>query len=256
MSNSPKTFDRFPLILASSLILLMGLAYYFLFVKKSPEPSYRTPGDTSTIEKIRENMKYLEDEHLLSIKSVSTIEYLRTRLLYHKFENPDSYIEKFQEEILLDFPGERGEALLSLADLYLKFLEFETEMVKNDAYTEYQKWLSIREERKKIFGISLEEKLFPPKKEDKIEKFFLYTKHYCKLNFEESEDTKREHLRKARLEIYGDDFEELYSKESFSRQLELELRIREREMSILSEEERKKIISKIRSDLRKETSIF
>ena len=63
--------------------------------------------------------------------------------------------------------------------------------------------------------------------------------------------SKRDHLTKAKKEIYGEYFEDLQVREPIHDRLEQELGIIEREMSILSEPERKSKIDSIREKLRR-----
>lgn len=63
--------------------------------------------------------------------------------------------------------------------------------------------------------------------------------------------SKRDHLTKAKKEIYGEFYEDLQVREPIHARLELELGIIEREMSILTEPERKAKIDSIREKLRR-----
>jgi hypothetical protein len=239
-------------ILFFIILSILGLIYYLYNYKNRDLNPYSDKYEKlNAIEKINLNVDYLEKENLLKIKDLDLIEYIRVRILFHRFENPKDYIEKFKEEIEQDFPGEKGESILAISDLFLEF-EKEKEIIQKDNnLTVYQKHIRIKESRKKNFPEPLHEILFPYHPDEKLETFFLYSKHYCKLNFTESEDTKRHHLSLAKKEIYGDDYDDLILKEPMNRQLEIELLIHEREMSIFTEQERIQKIEKIKKNILK-----
>ncbi|MDX1958575.1 MAG: hypothetical protein SFU98_08390 [Leptospiraceae bacterium] len=232
------------------LLIILGISYYFLFKDKySSKPTYQEMSDS--IEKLNLNPEYLREENLLIIRSMPTIEFLRTRYLHHKFESADDPVHKTKLELETDFPGEKGRVLSEIFMTYLRFLSEKEKIDSSADLDEFQKLNKMKEIRKEIFGENLEVVLFPEQSSDKIFLFYAYTERYLKKHHEDEPRFKRDHLQKARREIYGDEFETLALKEPFHKRFELELKIEEREMSILSVEERKEKISRIKEDLRK-----
>ena len=232
------------------LVLLMGVGYYYFIYSSKPNYSDYNP-NASITEKLNYNPAFLEQENLLIIKEQSTIEYLRTRLLYHKYESKGNPENNLIEELKQDFNGEKAQVLIDILKNYNKYLDLKKKIDEDLSLSEYKRLPKYRDLRVEIFGEVLESILFPEKPEDRIEKFFLYSKYYLKNHYEDDPISKKDHLGKARKEIYGDMYEDLVLKEPFPQRLELELGILEREMSILTEEERKIKIESIRDALRK-----
>ena len=232
------------------LVLLMGVGYYYFIYSSKPNYSDYNP-NASITEKLNYNPAFLEQENLLIIKEQSTIEYLRTRLLYHKYESKGNPENNLIEELKQDFNGEKAQVLIDILKNYNKYLDLKKKIDEDLSLSEYKRLPKYRDLRVEIFGEVLESMLFPEKPEDRIEKFFLYSKYYLKNHYEDDPISKKDHLGKARKEIYGDMYEDLVLKEPFPQRLELELGILEREMSILTEEERKIKIESIRDALRK-----
>ena len=73
---------------------------------------------------------------------------------------------------------------------------------------------------------------------------------YLKKNADKDSKTKSNHIQKARQEIYGDNYKKLYTYEPFSQQLKLEIKIHEREMSIMDEKEKTVLINDLKQRLR------
>ena len=61
--------------------------------------------------------------------------------------------------------------------------------------------------------------------------------------------SKKNHISKARREIYSSEYERLYALEPTSRQFQLELKINERELSILNDYEKKQAIDTLKKNL-------
>jgi hypothetical protein len=251
VSRPKKDYQGLYLFLAFLLLLgILGVSYYFYANRNASDYSTFNP-NASIIEKLNYNPSYLEEEKLLIIKGQSTIEYLRTRLLYYKYETNDNPTKALEVELQRDFNGERAQVLV---DILKNLNTFEDEKQKIDLDSElsqYKKYIKTNALRVEIFGEELESVLFPKKPEDRIEAFFLYSKQYLKNHLEDDPISKRDHLTKAKKEIYGDFYEDLQVREPIHARLELELGIIEREMSILSEPERKAKINSIRDKLRK-----
>ncbi|MCB1179110.1 MAG: hypothetical protein KDK36_16105 [Leptospiraceae bacterium] len=229
------------------LILGLGLTYYFFFYKDEPYKKEYDPKATY-LEKLSLKPDYLREENIERIKGLSTMEYLRTRMLFHKFNssNPEN---DAMEELERDFPGEKGRLLMNLL-LALNLFEKEKKIIEGDENLDsYQKYVRILKKRKEIFGKNLEPTLFPVQESDLIQSFFLYSDRYLKRHPTDTIRSKKTHLEKARMEIYDTEYENLKSKEPFEKILELELKIQEREMSILSEEERRRKIDSIKREL-------
>jgi len=251
VSRPKNDYQGLYMFLAFLLLLgFLGIGYYFYVNKNASEYSTFNP-NASITEKLNYNPNYLEEEKLLIIKGQSTIEYLRTRLLYYKYETDENPTKSLQEELQRDFNGERAQVLV---DILKNLNKFEIEKQKIDLESElsqYKKYIKSKALRVEIFGEELEPVLFPEKPEERIEAFFLYSKQYLKNHLEDDPISKRDHLTKAKKEIYGEFFEDLQMREPIPARLELELGIIEREMSILSEPERKAKIESIRDKLRK-----
>jgi hypothetical protein len=229
------------------LLASLGLGYYFFFYEKKVEYSEISP-KAVVLEKLQHNPEYLQTENLEVIQGLSTMEYLRTRMLYHSrsSSNPENAA---LEELERDFPGERGRVLMNLLLAQNLWEKEKREIEKDENLDEYQKYLRGFQKRKEIFGENLEPILFAPKESEKIETFFLYSQRYLRKHETDTPRSKKAHLEKARMEIYGENYDSLLAKEPFEKRLELELRIYEREMSIFTEEERIQKIAKIKKEL-------
>jgi hypothetical protein len=232
------------------LLLGLGSLYYYLNFYKKSDYAVFDPS-ASIIEKLNYNTSYLEEENLLNIKGLSTIEYLRTRLLYHQYETKGDPTKNLTDELEREFNGEKARVLIDILYNYQKYEKGRSEINDDTTLSEYKKSLKQRELRVSIFGEELESVLFPEKKEDLVNKFFLYSKQYLKNHYEDDPISKRDHLLKAKKEIYGELFDDLILSEPIPKKLELELGIQEREMSILTEKERKMKIENIREKIRK-----
>ncbi|NBU97235.1 MAG: hypothetical protein EBS19_03290 [Spirochaetia bacterium] len=232
------------------LLIGVGSLYYYLNFYKKNDYEVFDP-KASIIEKLNYNTSYLEEENLLNIRGLSTIEYLRTRLLYHQYETKGDPTKNLVEELNREFNGEKARVLIDILNNYLKYEKGKLEINDDSTLSEFKKSLKHKELRVSIFGEELESVLFPEKKEDLVNKFFLYSKQYLKSHYEDDPISKRDHLLKAKKEIYGELYEDLILSEPIPKKLELELGIQEREMSILTEKERKMKIEGIREKLRK-----
>lgn len=252
-SSIPKTDKNGVYVFLFFLVLVLGLGFGYYYYLRTQDPQYSELSPNASIkEKLNYNPKYLEEENLLNIKGLSTIEYLRTRLLYHKYETKGDPLKNTTEEITREFNGEKAQVLIELLNHYSKYTKDKEKLDSDASIPEYKKMGLSKEIRIEIFGEEVEEVLFPEKPEDRLEKFFLYSKYYLKNHYEDDPVSKRDHLLKAKKEIYGEYFADLSSKEPFPLRLELELGIEEREMSILTEVERKVKIESIRERLRKD----
>jgi hypothetical protein len=251
VSRPKKDYQGLYMFLAFLLLLgFLGIGYYFYTNRNASDYSTFNP-NASITEKLNYNPNYLEEEKLLIIKGLSTIEYLRTRLLYYKYETDENPTKSLQEELQRDFNGERAQVLVDILKNLTKFEDEKQKIDVNSELSQYKKYIKSKAVRVEIFGEELEPVLFPEKPEERMEAFFLYSKQYLKNHLEDDPISKRDHLTKAKKEIYGEFFEDLQVREPIPAKLELELGIIEREMSILSEPERKAKIDSIRDKLRK-----
>ncbi len=233
-------------------ILLIGIGSLYYYLNYYKKDSYASFDPSASItEKLNYNVTYLEEENLLNIKGLSTIEYIRTRLLYHRYETKGDPTKSLVEELEREFNGEKAKVLIDILNNYQKYEKDKLQIDEDKNLSEYKKSLKYKELRVSIFGEELESILFPEKKDDLVDKFFLYSKHYLKNHYEDDPISKRDHLLKAKKEIYGDLYEDLILSEPIPEKIELELGIQEREMSILTEKERKIKIEKIREKIRK-----
>jgi hypothetical protein len=250
--SRPKKSPQWMNVLLFLLLFLSVLAIgFYLYTKKSsPEYSNFDPNAT-TLEKLNFNPEYLEEENLLRIKGQLTIDYLQTRLLYYKYETNDNPTKGLLEELNRDFNGERALVLSDILKTWIQYLEEKKKLDSDEELSGYKKYIQSKALRVKIFGEELEPYLFPEKPEDRIETYFLYSKQYLKNHREDDPLSKKDHLLKAKKEIYGDLFEDLIRMEPIPSKLELELGLIEREMSILTEQERKVKIESLREKLRK-----
>lgn len=233
------------------LMIALGVGYYYFFLYQTNDYADLSP-NASIKEKLNYNPNYLQEENLLIIKGQSTIEYLRTRLLYHKYESKGDPVKNLLEELSRDFNGERAQVLSDILKNYVKYIEEKDKLESDKSISDYKKIAINKEKRIELFGEQIEALLFPEKPEDKLETFYLYSKFYLKNHFEDDPLSKRDHLTKARKEIYGEDYRDLILKEPIPQQIEIELGIQEREMSILTEAERKMKIESIREKFRKD----
>ena len=246
---SKKIFkSSFPYLFIS--FLLLGILYfaYLYFLKDKPQrkPEYIYDFKIRPHSNIPE---YLKLENLEYIDKMPVREYVQSLFVkFYPLSRKDA-LPLAKQEIEKRFFGEKSMVLITLLELYSDWLD-ELDNLREDenldGYT--RKKLSL-EKRKQIFGIELENYLFPNSDFDKIELFFLYAKRYIKKHREDEISEIRDHLYKAKQEIYEEDYERLIQMESFDKQLELELLLQEREISILNEEERKLRIQKIRSEI-------
>lgn len=241
-----KKYKYLIVIISILLVISVGFIYYFKVYKKSFEEPVYSDVPESIFLRLQENPDYLIQEKLLSIQSLDLLEYFRTRMLYHSYTDSISPEKNFKEELEKDFPGERGRVLIEIFEVYLRFQKEKNKVYKDEELDGYEKFLKIEMLRVEIFGENLAKLLFPKKDSEKINKFYAYTERYLKKHYTDMPRSKKNHISKARIEIYGDDFDRLYSAESPQRQFELELKINERELSILNEYEKKQAIAEIR----------
>ena len=244
-----KKYTQIGIFILLMALILGALFYYFKVYKKTfEEPDYNS-APSSYFQRLKENPSYLIEENLLQIKSLSMVEYFRTRMLYHTYTNSSSPKQNFQAEIERDFPGERGQVLMELLDAYLQF-EKQKEKVLNDSDLDsYEKILKVEMLRIELFGENLDSLLYPKKDSETIERFYAYTNRYLKKHYTDMPRSKKIHLMKARHEIYGSDYERLYSLEPERLQFDLELKINERELSILNEYEKKQAIAELKEKM-------
>jgi hypothetical protein len=106
--------------------------------------------------------------------------------------------------------------------------------------------------RFEVFGEKLDPLLYPKKDSETIERFYAYTERYLKKHYTDMPRSKKNHLIKARREIYGSDYERLFAIEPERLQFDLELKINERELSILNEYEKKQAIAELKEKIGKE----
>ena len=132
VSRPKKDYQGLYMFLAFLLLLgFLGLGYYFYTNRNASDYSTFNP-NASITEKLNYNPNYLEEEKLLIIKGLSTIEYLRTRLLYYKYETDENPTKSLQEELQRDFNGERVQVLV---DILKNLTKFEDEKQKIDVIT-------------------------------------------------------------------------------------------------------------------------
>lgn len=242
-----KLFGIFFLLLA----LVFGAFYYYFKVYKQnfEEKSYYSNDSDSLFLRIKENPEYLVRENLLQVKSFALLEFFRVRLLYYTYSDDTSPEQKLEEELERDFPGERGRVLSEILSVYLKYEKEKEKTQKDSELDNYEKILKIEMLRVEFFGESLSRLLFPKKDSETIEKFYAYTDRYLKKHYTDMPRSKKNHIQKARREIYSSEYERLYSLEPTRRQFELELKINERELSILNEYEKKQAIANLKEKL-------
>ena len=246
-----KNYKLFGLFFLLVALLIGALFYYFKIYKKNLEdPDYHTISDSLFLQ-LKDNPDYLLRENLLEIKSLSLLEYFRTRMLFHTYTNSGSPKKYFQKELELDFPGERSRVLIEILEVYLKFEKEKQKENEDKDLDDYEKILKIEMVRFELFGEKLESLLFPSKDFETIEKFYAYTNRYLKKHYTDMPRSKKNHLLKARKEIYGTDYERLFAQEPFQRIFELELKINERELGIMNEFEKNQTISSLREKLLK-----
>lgn len=247
-----KHYKQFAIALILLAITAGALFYYFKIYKKNLEaPDYSNVSD-SLFQRIKENPDYLVAENLLEIKSMSLIEYLRTRMLYYQYTEPENPKKSFQIELEMDFPGERGRALIEILEVYLKLEKGKEKIEKEETLDSYEKILKIELLKAELFGEKLMILLFPKKDSESIERFYAYSDRYLKKHYTDLPRSKKIHLGKARREIYGEDFDRLFASESNRRRFELELKINERELSILNEYEKKQAIAELKEKMNQE----
>jgi hypothetical protein len=247
-----KNYKLFGTLLVLVSLTAGALLYYFKVYKKNlEEPDYYSAPD-SIFQRLKENPSYLVEENLLQINSLALVEYFRTRMLYYSYTNPGASKENFKEELERDFPGERGRALVELLDAYLRFEKQKEKVLALSDLDSYEKILKIEMLRIELFGENLDLLLYPKKDSETIERFYAYTERYLKKHYTDMPRSKKNHLNKARREIYGEDYERLFALESARLQFNLELKINERELSILNEYEKKQAIAALREKMGKD----
>ncbi len=247
-----KNYKLIGILLVLVAFIIGALFYYFKIYKKNlEEPDYYGSSD-SLFQRLKENPSYLVEENLLQINSVSLIEYFRTRMLFHTYTNPSSPKQNFQSELERDFPGERGQVLIELLDAYLRFDKQKQDIIKDSDLDSYEKILKIEMLRIELFGENLDPLLYPKKDSETIERFYEYAERYLKKHYTDMPRSKKNHLYRARREIYGSEYERLYAQEPVRLQFDLELKINERELSILNEYEKKQAIAELKEKLGRE----
>jgi hypothetical protein len=223
------------LTLFFSLSILGTLLYFFM--REEPEPRYGAKKEP-LLKQLDIQPQFLEKEGLLEIKSTPVLEYIRQRLLYHSQKLSNDPMEATKQEFLQDFPGEKGRVLSGLLFIYEDYKK-KLDTIQNDNQLDsYQKLMEVRSIREKVWGKNLTKVFFPESDYEIIERFYAYSDRYLKKHYDDDTISKRVHLEKAKLEIYGDRFQELVMREPYRLQYDFELKIMEREMSIMDENER------------------
>ena len=236
-ARTNKLRDRWISILTLLLSLgLLGTLLYF-FVKEDPDNRYAAKQEP-LVRQLDIQPQFLEQEGLLEIKSTPTLEYIRQRLLYHSQKFSNNPVEATRQEFLQDFPGEKGRVLSGLLFIYEDYRKKLDTIQNDDQLDPYQKLMEVRTIREKVWGQSLSKLFFPESDYEIIERFYAYSDRYLQKHYDDDTISKRVHLEKAKLEIYNDRFQELVIKEPYRLQYDLELKIMEREMSIMDETER------------------
>jgi hypothetical protein len=232
----------------SFLILLVASLYlgylYFFQGKPTGQPDYME--DYSKPAPLANLPEYLRLENLETIEGLSTMEYLRVLRLKYYYEGDKDSEKKTIQELELKYPGERGRVLSRLLGLFIQWEDYTRKLSENEELDGYQRKLQSLQKRKELFGEEAESFLYPNADPDKLEIFQLYTKRYIKKHREDEISEIRDHLQKAKREIYGENFERIQEQETFDSRLELELLLQERELSISTEEERRIRIAKIK----------
>jgi hypothetical protein len=241
-----KNFRDFALLFVF-IIVIGGLSYYLLFFYKSNKTL--NSSEKSFLE-LKKNPDYLVQENLLKIKNIELLEYFRQRLNYHSYSNEKKGLEGLKQELAQDFSGERSTVLISLLENYLKFEESKKKIQDSNELDPYEKIEKTSMIKIEIFGQALSELLFIEKDSDLIQKFYSYAYRYLKKHYTDLPKSKRNHLEKAKQEIYGNKFESLQNLETAKKKLELEIMINERELSILTAEERKIVIEEYKEKLK------
>lgn len=229
------------------IIIFGGLSYYLLFFYKKDKSLNSSEESFISLKK---NPDYLVEENLLKIKNIELIEYFRQRLNYHSYSTEKKGLEGLKQELSQDFPGERSTVLISILENYLKYEESKKKIQSSNELDAYEKIEKISMIMIEIFGQGLSDLLFIKKDSDLIQKFYAYAERYLKKHITDLPKSKRNHLEKARVEIYGSKFDTLQNLETAKKKLALELMINERELSILSAEERKIAIEEYKEKLK------
>ena len=220
--------------------------YYFKIYKKNlEEPDYHPVSDSLFLQ-LKDNPDYLVKENLIQINSLPLLEFFRTRMLFHTYTNPGSPRKNFIQELERDFPGERSKVLVEILDMYLRFEKEKQKVAGDKDLDDYEKILKVDMLRFELFGEKLVDILFTGRDFETVEKFYAYSNRYLKKHYPDMPRSKKNHLIKARKEIYGEDYERLFALESFRRQFELELKINERELGIMNEFEKQQAIEDLK----------
>jgi hypothetical protein len=225
------------------LISIGSILFYYLFFRKITENQQ----GKEIFEALKNNPEYLERENLLRIKDLPVLEYFRQRKIYYAYNTNSK--ETFQDELERDFPSDKAKILIQIFKVYEEFENGKEKILKNKELDSYSQLNYIYKLKVNLFGEDLSNLLFPKQNSEKVEEFFYYADRYLKKHFKDLPRNKKIHLDKARKEIYGEDFDTLYSLESPLKKLELEIKIHERELSILNPEERKLAIQDLKEKL-------
>lgn len=235
-------------IFIALVVLSLAIYKYYPLVKNDLVFSKNT--NNKTIKKLTVNPEYIIQENLLSLKSTNTIEYFRQRMLYHKYVHPDNPEKWCKQELQKDFHGEKGRVLSEMLIVYNSYMETIQRLSNNPDLDEYEKLQKKEEIQKIYFGETLSRLLFPTSEYDTIEKFFSYANRYLDNHYNVDIDVKRNHLEKARREMYGDEYSRLHYMEPLHKVYQLEVKILEREMSVLSPEDKKLKLKEIKRKLK------
>lgn len=230
------------------ILLFSGVAVYFLL--------YRDNGilvsedkKKNIIQKLIANPQYITNENLFFPDGKPMIEYLRQKLVFHKYSSGGGYIATCRDDLRKSFPGEKGRVIVQIFELYLDYREEKMAIEASEEKDAYEKIIALEALPEKIFSKPLAEQLFPVNDYDLIHKFFRYAEHYLKNNYEQNTAGKRDHIEKSRRQIYGKQYRRLKAKEPLDEIYQLELKILQREMSLLSdvqkEEKRENIYRRI-----------
>ncbi len=232
-------------------ILLLAVFFHHRF-RKSENLEKQPEIKDTVLTRLNTNTEFITESGLQEVNSKPLEIFLRDTLLHYRGLSKDNYLNLAERDLKIDFPGEKGDALFSLISAYDRLLKELSDLEKNQYLDRFQKKQKEFELKKLIFGENISSLLFPENESDKIDLFYRYSERYLKNHSEDQEKDNRDHLFLARKEIYGKNYRELMAKESYSMKLDIELRLNEREMSIMNESERKERIAKIKKRLNSE----
>jgi hypothetical protein len=222
------------------LFLLISLAVYFLFLKKSKETISQKPFDKRSEiawNALGERVDVIKTEGYPE----NLLEFLDTLHGKERYEWGQDRDRTFLY-LNTQFPDERGSVLYAIYVSYSFYLEEIEALELDKSRTNWEKLQKREEIRDHFFRGKLKEHIFPNHPSQKPLEFLYYAEDYCQKHPTTFAAERRRHLRKKRKELYNKNLLEIKKWEDDSFQRKILNLIFQREINLMTEYEKNRFI--------------